>query len=154
VSDWKDLAAPLGLMTDKGVKVDERLQTNVPGVFAAGDVAEFKGIPYGIWPAALEQGKIAGINMAGGEARYEGTTMANTLKVVGIDLASAGDIDAEDKRESRIVQDDRIYRKIVLDKGRIIGCIMLGNTTGFHRVTRMMAEKRDVSRMVDQILEP
>ncbi|MBW2018313.1 MAG: hypothetical protein JRJ01_15995 [Deltaproteobacteria bacterium] len=80
--------------------------------------------------------------------------MANTLKVVGIDLASAGDIDAEDKRESRIVQDDRIYRKIVLDKGRIIGCIMLGNTTGFHRVTRMMAEKRDVSRMVDQILEP
>jgi len=149
-----DLAAPLGLMTDKGVKVDERLQTNVPGVFAAGDVAEFKGIPYGIWPAALEQGKIAGINMAGGEARYEGTTMANTLKVVGIDLASAGDIDAEDKRESRIVQDDRIYRKIVLDKGRIIGCIMLGNTTGFHRVTRMMAEKRDVSRMVDQILEP
>jgi nitrite reductase (NADH) large subunit len=53
-----ELAEPLGLKTDKGVVVDERLRTNQPDIYAAGDVAEFRGMPYGIWPAAMEQGKI------------------------------------------------------------------------------------------------
>ena len=147
-----DLAGPLGLDTDKGIKVDERLRTNQADIYAAGDVAEFRGMPYGIWPAAMEQGKIAGNNMGGGDMVYAGTTMANTLKVVGIDLASAGDIDAESKRESRIVSDTETYKKIVLDNNRIIGCIMLGDTKGFNRITKAMSEKRDVSAIKDKIL--
>ena len=147
-----ELAEPLGLETDKGIKVDERLQTSQAGIYAAGDVAEFMGMPYGIWPAAMEQGKIAGTNMAGGEVTYNGTTMANTLKVVGVDLASAGDIDAEQKLESKVVKGDKTYRKIVLDNNRIIGCIMLGDTKGFNQVTKLMSEKRDVSQIKDQIL--
>jgi NAD(P)H-nitrite reductase large subunit len=71
------LTEPLGLDTDKGVMVDGHLRTNQPDIYAAGDVAGFRGMPYSISPAAMEQGKIAGINMA------------NTLKVVGIDLAFA-----------------------------------------------------------------
>ena len=78
--------------------------------------------------------------------------MANTLKVVGIDLASAGDIDAENKFESRVVTDENIYKKIIIDKDRIIGCIMLGDTKGFNKVTKAMAEKQDVSQTKDQIL--
>jgi nitrite reductase (NADH) large subunit len=78
--------------------------------------------------------------------------MANTLKVVGIDLASAGDIDAENKRESRIVSDKETYKKIVLDNNRIIGCIMLGDTKGFNRITKAISEKRDVSAVKDMIL--
>jgi NAD(P)H-nitrite reductase large subunit len=147
-----DLAKPLGLETDKGIKVDERLRTNQADVYAAGDVAEFKGIPYGIWPAAMEQGKIAGLNMAGGDARYEGTTMSNVLKVVGIDLASAGEIDVDHNYESKVVVGEGLYRKIVLKDNRIIGCIMLGNKAGFNQVTRWMSEGRDVSSVKDGIL--
>jgi nitrite reductase (NADH) large subunit len=147
-----ELAGPLGLKFDKGVQVDEYMRTTQKDVYAAGDVAEFQGIPYGIWPAAMEQGKIAGVNMAGGNMTYQGTTMANTLKVVGIDLASAGDIDAENRFESRVVQDNNVYKKIVIDKGKIIGCIMLGDTTGFTKVTRMMTDKQDVSSKKDKIL--
>jgi nitrite reductase (NADH) large subunit len=147
-----ELAAPLGLETDKGIKINEHLQTNQPDIYAAGDVAEFKGFPYGIWPAAMEQGKIAGINMAGGDARYHGTTMANTLKVVGVDVASAGEIDAEEKREAKVVASDKVYKKIVLEENRIIGCIMLGDTKAFNDITKLMADKRDVSQVKDQIL--
>jgi nitrite reductase (NADH) large subunit len=147
-----ELAEPLGLKTDKGVVVDERLQTNQPDIYAAGDVAEFRGMPYGIWPAAMEQGKIAGANMAGGEATYNGTTMANTLKVVGVDLASAGNIDAENEFESKVSTDEDVYKKIVLENNQIIGCIMLGDTKGFNEITKMMSEKRDVSQIKDQIL--
>ena len=147
-----DLAKPLGLDADKGIKVDERLRTSKPDIYAAGDVAEFRGIPYGIWSAAMDQGKIAGINMAGGDATYQGTTMANTLKVVGIDLAAAGEIDAENKFESKVVADQKMYKKLVIDQNRIIGCIMLGDTKGFTKVTKMMAEKQDVSKVTEPLL--
>ena len=147
-----ELAEPLGLDHDKGIKVDEYLRTNQPDIYAAGDVAEFMGIPYGIWPAAMEQGKIAGTNMAGGDMIYKGTTMANTLKVVGIDLASAGDIDAENKLESKTVTDEKVYKKIVVENDQIIGCIMLGDTKGFNKVTKAMSENQKFSQVEQLIL--
>jgi len=147
-----DLAKALELDHDKGIKVDERMRTNQPDVFAAGDVAEFKGIPYGIWPAAMEQGKVAGRVMAGEEAVYKGTVMANTLKVVGIDLASAGEIDVDNKFEAKTITDDEHYKKVVIHNNQIIGCIMLGDTKGFNKITRMMAEKQDVSGIREKLL--
>jgi nitrite reductase (NADH) large subunit len=146
-----ELAEPLSLDCDKGIKVDEHLRTNQPDIYAAGDVAEFKGMPYGIWPAAMEQGKMAGINMAGGDMIYEGTTMANTLKVVGVDLASAGNIDADNEFQSMVVTEEKLYKKIVIENDQIIGCIMLGDTKGFNKITRAMSKKQVVSKIKDQI---
>jgi nitrite reductase (NADH) large subunit len=147
------LAEPLGLEKDKGIKVDESMRTNREGIFAAGDVAEFKGMAYGIWPAAMEQGRVAGINMAGGKETYRGTTLANTLKVVGIDLASAGDIDADGKHEAALRVGERLYKKLVFEGDRIIGCIMLGDTKGFTSITKLMGAKKDISRVKDRLLD-
>ena len=132
--------------------MDEHLQTNRAHIYAAGDVAEFKGMVYGIWPAAMEQGKIAGKNMAGGDIVYGGTVMANTLKVVGVDLASAGNIDAENEFESQVFTDEKIYKKIVIEDHRITGCIMLGDTKGFNKMTKAISERVDVSKIKDQIV--
>ena len=148
-----ELAKALSLDHDKGVKVDEQMKTNQPGVYAAGDVAEFKGMPYGIWTAATEQGQVAGTNMAGGKAFYKGTVMANTLKVVGIDLASAGNIDAENKLESKALTDERVYKKIVIENDQIAGCIMLGDTRGFAKITKMMSEKQNVSQIKEKLFQ-
>lgn len=148
-----ELAEPLGLNRDKGIQVNERLKTNQPHIYAAGDAAEFRGMPYGIWPAAMEQGKIAGTNMTGGDLTYDGTTMANTLKVVGVDLASAGNIDVENELDSRILNNEKVYKKIVLQNDRILGCIMLGDTKGFNQVTKAMSEKVNVSPVKDEILK-
>jgi nitrite reductase (NADH) large subunit len=147
-----ELAKALNLDQDKGVKVDEEMKTNQPGIYAAGDVAEFKGIPYGIWTAATEQGQIAGTNMAGGKALYKGTVMANTLKVVGIDLASAGNIDVENKLESKVFTDQKVYKKIVIENDQVLGCIMLGDTKGFTKITKMMSEKQNVSQIKEELL--
>jgi nitrite reductase (NADH) large subunit len=146
-----ELAKALNLDHDKGVKVDEQMRTNHPGIYAAGDVAEFKGMPYGIWTAATEQGQIAGTNMAGGTAVYKGTVMANTLKVIGIDLASAGNIDADNKLESKVLTDEKVYKKIVLENDQIVGCIMLGDTKGFTKITKLMSEKQNVSEIKDKL---
>ena len=91
------LAQALGLDIDKGVKVDDTMKTSRDGIYAAGDLIEHRGRFYGIWPAAMEQGAVAGAAMAGQAAKYEGTLPSNVLKVVGIDLVAAGDIDADGK---------------------------------------------------------
>lgn len=90
--------------------------------------------------------------MAGSEVVYPGTTMANTLKVVGIDLASAGNIDAEGEFESKVVTDEKAYKKIIVENNRIIGCIMLGDTKGFDKITKAMSDKKDVSQIKESIL--
>ena len=147
-----ELAQSLGLEVDRGVKVDSHLRTSNKDVYAAGDVAEFRRINYGIWPAAMEQGQMAGMNMAGKETLYQGTTMANTLKVLGVDLGSAGDIDAENKLRVLIAAKERIYKKLVIDEqDKIAGCIMLGDTTGFNTVVRAMTERQNYSDLKEQL---
>ncbi|MDD2390870.1 MAG: FAD-dependent oxidoreductase [Desulfobacterales bacterium] len=146
-----DLAAPLNLDTGKGIRVNEYLQTSQPGIYAAGDVAEFLATMYGIWRAAMEQGKTAGINMAGDPTPYHGTTMANTLKVAGVDLGTAGNIDAEHQFESTIRSDNQMYKKFVIHDNRLIGCIMIGDITGFNRIVNAISEKADASVIMNQL---
>ena len=74
------------------------------------------------------------------------------MSSLGIDLASAGEVDAENRYESRVASNGDIYKKIVMDNNRIIGCIMLGDKKGFNRITKAMSEKLDVSQIKDRIL--
>ncbi|MEW6520884.1 MAG: FAD-dependent oxidoreductase [Thermodesulfobacteriota bacterium] len=145
------VAGQLGLACGHGIIVDETLRTSRPEVFAAGDVAEFSGTLYGIWPAAMEQGRIAGSNMAGVHQSYHGSVMANKLKVAGIDLASAGEIDPENRFAARIRETDSVYRKIVLEEDRIIGCILLGDTTDFSVLTRAIGEKTTIKDLPEAL---
>ena len=147
-----ELAKMLSLETDKGVIVDKYLQTSLPDIYAAGDVIEFNSRTFGIWPAALEQGKIAGTNISGGSAVYEGTTLSNILKVAGIDLASAGEIDEDNKYESKIVTTDTIYKKAIIDNNRVIGCIMLGDRKNFNRISKAISTGEDILSELDSLL--
>ena len=154
VRPCKDLAESLDAACDKAVKVDEHMQTSLKDVFAAGDVIEFQGRPYGIWPAASDQGKIAGSNMAGKILDYEGTPMANTLKVAGVELAAAGNLDPDGELDSVVYETEDVYRKVVFDKGRIVGCVMLGDKAGFFQITKVMGKDRDFSRFKDLMKNP
>lgn len=134
----------LGLECNKGIIIDSSLKTNLPNVYAAGDVTEYNNVMYGIWPAAMQQGKSAGTNMAGGNMMYQGSIMSNRLKIVGIELASAGEIDVENRFESQIEETETTYRKIVLKDNRVIGCIMIGDTTGFNTISNAITAKKDI----------
>jgi nitrite reductase (NADH) large subunit len=148
------LAEGLGLEIDKGVIVNDRMETGIDSVYAAGDLVQHRGRFYGIWPAAEKQGEIAGINMAGGAELYEGTVMSNRLKVVGIDLVSSGEIDVEGQFESLVERDEGkgVYRKLILDDGVIIGCILLGNVSGNQEILEAIEKRRDVTDVKAEIL--
>jgi nitrite reductase (NADH) large subunit len=147
-----DLAQMLNLNTDKGVIVDKHMQTSNPDIYAAGDVIEFDGRTYGIWQAAMEQGKIAGTNISGGNATYGGTTLSNILKVAGIDLASAGEIDVEKRYKAKTVTTDDIYKKVVIDDNRVIGCIMLGDMKNFNRINKAIDTGEKILGELDSLL--
>lgn len=144
-----ELGKKLGISVNKGLPVDDRMETGIKDIFAAGDLIEHRGMFYGIWPAAQKQGEIAGVNMAGGNAVYEGTTMSNVLKVVGIDLAAAGDIDAEGKCESIVHKDkDRyIYKKLIIKDNVLSGCILYGDITGYRKILRAINEKKNIENI-------
>jgi nitrite reductase (NADH) large subunit len=149
------LAKGIGLEAKNGVLVNDRLETKSEGIFAAGDAAEHRGRVYGIWPAAQRQGEITGINMAGGNALYEGTAVSNTLKVVGIDLTAAGEIDPDKKLEC-VVRSDRekcVYCKVTFKEDKIVGCILLGETKGRTEILNAIEKKIDVKEVKDSILK-
>ncbi len=140
-----DLARDSGLEVDKGVKVDDSLRSSSEHIWAAGDLIEHRGRVYGIWPAAKAQGEAAGINMAGGKALYEGTVMSNSLKVVGVDLTAAGNIDPENQLDAAVFEDEDIYRKIVMEDGRIVGFIFYGAGKGVKECQSALEKGLDVA---------
>jgi nitrite reductase (NADH) large subunit len=135
-----DLPNKLGLTTDRSVVVNSRMETSISNIYAAGDVAQFEKANFCIWPEAQEQGRIAGINMAGGEEDFKTIVPSNRLKVAGIDLASAGNIDSEGELANEIEKTDKLYKKLVRKDGKLVGCIMLGNTEGFLSLLKQMKE--------------
>jgi nitrite reductase (NADH) large subunit len=143
------LAEKLSLQLGKGVIVNDRMETGIPDVYAAGDAVQHNGIFYGIWPAAEKQGEVAGINMAGGNAEYNGTTISNTLQVTGIDICAAGEIDAEGQKETVVFRDtdNYVYKKLVLDRNRIVGVILYGDVKDRLRIIKAMESGREIGQI-------
>jgi nitrite reductase (NADH) large subunit len=157
ISSNTELAAEAGIKVNRGVIIDQYLRTSAYDVYAAGDVAEFKGRVYGIIPAATEQGRIAAMNIASDETRvYEGTIPSNTLKIVGIDLTSMGLVAPEEpgyEEIKKVNRENGVYKKIVLKQGKIVGAIILGDTRNVASIKRLMDQGIEVTKWKDAMLE-
>ncbi|MBI5606337.1 MAG: NAD(P)/FAD-dependent oxidoreductase [Deltaproteobacteria bacterium] len=148
-----ELGQNLGLKIGKAIPVSDRMETEIPDIYAAGDGIEHKGMVYGIWPASEKQGQVAGLNMAGGTAEYTGTTPSNQLKVAGIDLLAAGDIDPEGKLLAFVDQNQAAgtYRKLVLKDNQLVGSLLFGTLEGRKKILKALEEKKDLSAIKDQL---
>jgi NAD(P)H-nitrite reductase large subunit len=146
-----ELCKAAGIATERGIVVDERMQTSVAGIYAAGDAAQFKGELYGLWPIAMEQGEVAGCNAVGVEKRYGGHVPVTMLKIQGLDLMSIGQpvLQADDELElfeSR--PDETRYRKLVVAKGKLVGAILLGYPEQAERLVELVKRGEDVRAWV------
>jgi nitrite reductase (NADH) large subunit len=150
------LAVEAGINVNKGIVVDNTLRSSADDVYAVGDAAEFEGKVYGIIPAALEQARIAATNIMEEEHTvYTGTIPSNTLDIVGIDLTSIGIVNSQDNKyeEIRKIDDKKgIYKKLVLEQGKIVGAILLGDKKGIITIKQLMSQGIDVTKYKDSIL--
>lgn len=144
----KTLAAAAGLKADRGILVDDMLQTSAPGVYAAGDVVQALDMLAGdarvvpIWPNAYNQGYAAGLNMAGAERPFEGGLAMNSISFYGLATASVGMVNpqGEGYEVHRLLNEQKqTYRKLVFKDDRLVGYVLVGDIdcaglyTGFIR---------------------
>lgn len=125
----KMLVENTAIETNLGVVVNDRMQTNIENVYAAGDVAELNGRIGGLWNMAADQGKIAGYNIAGKEAGYSGSVPVTTINAFNISLFSMGQIDENSCTQTLTEEgsDGLSYKRIFLQGNKIAGAIVIGD---------------------------
>jgi len=122
-----------GVRVNRGVVVDDHLRSNISNVYAAGDVAEGRDLVTGeaavhaIEPTAMEHGRVAGANMAGGDVAYRGSLLMNIVEVCHLDIASFGAWDDATAEVFEAVRPERpAYRKLLWKGDRVTGAMLLG----------------------------
>jgi nitrite reductase (NADH) large subunit len=143
------LAAEAGIKVNRGVVVDDVMQTSVDGVFALGECAEHRGICYGLVEPAYEQARVLARHLAGREASYPGSVVATNLKVSGVAVFSAGDFLGAEGSESIVLSDARrgAYKKLVIADGRLTGAVLIGDVTDALWYLELIRAREPVARI-------
>lgn len=127
-----ELAKAAGLNVERGIEVNDHMQTSDPDIYAAGDCAILSGKVEGLWEPAIEQGKTAGANAIGDDRSYQPKELAATLHAFGTQLFSLGDLGSNPQATYRQVgsKDEvhRLYSKLYFRDGQLSGGILLGDT--------------------------
>ena len=125
------LAKEADLETDRGIIVNEKMQTTDPDIFACGDAAQFgRGVP--LWMPALKQGEVAGTNAAGGDISFAKEDYPAALNAFGIRLISIGETSEELSKYSKT--DERSYRKLFFKDGKTVGGILINDSANTMKV--------------------
>ena len=140
------LAKEAGIAVDRGVTVNERMETSVPGIYACGDCAYYNGINYALWSQAVEMGKIAGANAAGEQLEYRPDPPALTFEGMDTTLFAAGDNGRNPniKYKTKEVRDmaKNTFEKYFFIDNRLAGVILIGDTSRLAELTDALREKR------------
>ncbi len=169
----KELAGAAGLDCERGILISQHLQTSDVNIFAIGECAQLGEQTFGTTPAAEEQaGALAQFLRGNLHAPYKGTTTANILKVHGLQLASAGQVEEIPhppvdvllppdptplpNTEVIILSDltKRYYQKLLIQNDRLIGAICLGNTSSFHKYLNLIALRLELDDARETLLRP
>ncbi|MEA1940578.1 MAG: FAD-dependent oxidoreductase [Candidatus Caldatribacteriota bacterium] len=142
----------------RGIRIDRYLHASVKDVYAAGDVTESKDLVYedvrghALWPVAVEQGKVAGANMAGGEIEYPEEVSRNILSIFGQTIFTGG-ISTEDKFEVYKEHLAGEYRKILIHNNKLVGFVFVGEADSPGVYLFAMKNKIDVSENINLLLK-
>jgi nitrite reductase (NADH) large subunit len=149
------LASEAGLPVERGLVVDDFLRTSDPKIFAAGDITQHRGRVYGIIPAAFDQARAAAYGMLGLEKPYEGTVPSTTLKVSGLYVTSTG-LTSPESGDYEVLTfenpETALYKKIVLERGALVGAIWMGTKKGAAEIARAAARRRNVASWKGDLL--
>ncbi|MDN5004177.1 NAD(P)/FAD-dependent oxidoreductase [Bradyrhizobium sp. GCM10027634] len=124
------LAKEAGIAINRGIVVNDVMQTASSDIYALGECAEHRGTCYGLVEPAYEQARVLARHLAGRPAAYQGSVVSTNLKVSGVSVFSAGDFMGGDGSESLVLTDRRrgTYKKLVIADGRLTGAVLIGDT--------------------------
>lgn len=141
------LARTAGIHTNRGIRVNDAMQTSDAAIYAVGECAEHRDIVYGIVAPGLEQAAVAAHTATGGNANYAGSTLTTRLKVVDLPVFSMGPVSPEampDLARSITFRTDTDYRKLVIHRGRLLGAIVIGDCPELSRLQEAVLRQRRI----------
>jgi nitrite reductase (NADH) large subunit len=152
-----ELGRKAGLRINRGIVVNDHLETSNPDIFAVGECVEHNGICYGLVAPLIEQGKVLAATITGNKGpMYGGSIQAAKLKIMGVDVFSAGVwADGDDTEPVRF--EDRalgVYKKLVLRGAKLAGVILVGDTSDSHRYMDWLRSDADLSTTRRHLLFP
>jgi len=151
-----DTALRTGLLVNRGICAGEYLETNLPDVYTMGRAAEVKGVIAEDSELLDLQSEVLSRRLCGDPtARYDQTMDANRFTLLGLDIVTFGQFNADDERTNVISYQDKsqaLYKKIVVRDNRIAGGLYMGDVTGAEEVLRLAREKSDISKYRDTLL--
>jgi len=138
-----------------GITVDDHLRTSAPGVYAAGDVIEApdrltgEAYVHAIFPNAVEQGRVVGLNLAGIDVRYEGAERMNSLKHLGLPILAAGLKEGDEVLSSRV---EGGWRTLYLRQERLVGYQLIGDIRAAGALRALLTRQQPLGRLKDHLL--
>ena len=153
-----ELGKKAALQVNRGIVVNDFMETSHPDIFAVGECVEHRGTCYGLVAPLLEQGKILAATVTGNKGpRYEGTVTAAKLKIMGVDVFSAGDFSEKTPGTDVVRYEDAAlgtYKKLTLRDGKLTGAILVGDTSDSHRYMDWLRTQEDLTPHRKQLLFP
>ena len=151
-----ELAYKAGLHVNRGVVVNDYMETSSPSVYAVGECVEHRGVCYGLVAPLFEQGKVLAATITGNRGpTYTGTVQAAKLKIMGVDVFSAGDWSEQHAEPVRF--EDRalgVYKKLTVRDGKLAGVILVGDTSDSHRYMEWLRTQADLTSQRRHLLFP
>lgn len=151
------LAESAGIYCNKGIVVNDTMQTYDPRIYAVGECVAHRGISYGLVAPLFEMAKVCATHLANfGIGLYKGSVTSTKLKVTGIDLFSAGDFSSneDDGREEIVLHDavGGVYKKLVIKNDKIIGGVLYGDTTDGSWYFQMLRDGKAIHEIRDHLM--
>ncbi|MCP1645085.1 nitrite reductase (NADH) large subunit [Pseudomonas citronellolis] len=150
-----ELAEKSGIPCNRGILVNDTLQTYDPRIYAIGECASHRGIAYGLVAPLFEQAKVCANHLAQfGFASYKGSVVSTKLKVTGIDLFSAGDFMGGEGTETITLSDPigGVYKKLVIKDDVLVGACLYGDTADGGWYFRQIRENHNVAQIRDHLM--
>jgi nitrite reductase (NADH) large subunit len=143
-----EIAKNSGIYVNRGIVVNDFMETSIPNIYAVGECAEHREVVYGLVAPLYEQGKVLANRICGLAADpYKGSVTGTQLKVAGVDLYSAGEIleDPSTKAIKVYNEFEGVYKKILIRNQTIVGVVLYGDTKDSTKLFRMLTKKEDIS---------
>lgn len=152
-----ELGRKAGLHINRGIVVNDNMETSDPSIFAVGECAEHRGVVYGLVAPLVEQGKVLAATLTGNKGPlYEGSVVAAKLKIMGVEVFSAGEITEDEGAEPVRYEDPSfgVYKKLILKNGKLRGVVLVGDSADSHRYMDWLRTGADVRRKRKSLLFP
>ena len=149
------LAESCGLQVNRGIVVDDTLQTYDPRIYAVGECVAHRGVSYGLVAPLYEMAKVCATHLAEvGSHRYLGSVPSTRLKVTGVDVFSAGNFMGTPASEAMVLRDpaNGVYRKLVIENDLLIGSVLVGDTGAATQYVDLIAGKQNVASMRRELM--